>query len=248
MMRKTVFAFAVLCLAVLPASAVKKGNIQPAVKEGKYIETDPLTVAKLPYLPIPNTKEDYALVQSLGKTTSVVIGRFADGEKQVVFVSDSNGDGKVDISTVYYPDQKKFRTSSQPEKDYPADAFKKMKQDIILGARGEFNPNAEGSDFVKRIVEKKNNIVVKVRFKNGYRVFVNDSDDANIHRAIFYFSDNRKSGGGADLAFNVSFRNVGPLMVSPIITYGVFCKDSEDPVVLETVTELSSYTAKFFGE
>lgn len=248
MMKNTALALAVLCLAVIPASAAKKGNIQTSVKQGKYIETDLLSAAKLPYLPIPNTKEDYAFIQSLGKSTSVVIGRFADGEKQIVLIGDSDGDGKVDISSVYYPDQKKFKNSSQPEKEYSAEAFKKMKQDIILGARGEFNPNAEGSDFVKRMVVKKNNIVVKVRFKNGYRVFINDSDDATMHRAIFYFSDNRKSGGGADLAFNVAFRNVGPLMISPIINYGVFCKDSEDPVVFETVTELSAQTAKYFGE
>jgi hypothetical protein len=239
---------AVLCVIALPAAAEKKGKIQSAVKEGKYIESDLLSTAKLPYLPIPNTKDDYAFLQSIGKSTSVVVGRFSDGEKQIIFISDMNGDGKVDVSSTYYPDLKKFRNSTQPDKDYPSDRFKKMKEDIIRGAKGELNPNSEGADFVKRIAEKKNNIVMKVRFKNGFRVFVNDADDANLHRGIFYFSDNRKSEGGVDLAFKVEFHNVGPLMVSPIINYGVFCKDSLDASVIDVVTDLSQHTSKFFGE
>ena len=248
MLKYSVLALSVCCALALPGFAEKKGKIQPSVKEGKYIETDQVTAAKLPYLPIPSAKEDYAFLQSLGSASSIVVGHFSDGEKQITLVSDTNGDGKVDVASIYYPDIKKYKTYSQADKEYPADKFKQMKESIIRGVKGDLNPNVEGADFVKKMAEKKNNIVVKVRFKNGFRVFINDSDDANIHRSIFYFSDNRKSGGGADLAFRVEFHNVGPLMVSPIINYGVFCKDSTDPLIAETVTELSAHTAKYFGE
>jgi hypothetical protein len=241
--------FLLVTVFMFPVFAEKKGvKIQSTIKEGKYNETDILTASKLPYLPIPGTKEDYVIYQSIGKVSNIVIGRFSGGEKEIIFLSDDNGDGKVKTGSIYYPDLKKFKTIAQPNIEYPAERFKKLKLDVINGVQGEVTPNREGSDFIKKSVDKRSDLVMKVRTKNGFRVFVNDADDSNIHRAIFYYSNNRKSGGGADLAFKVEYNNVGNQMVSPIINFCVYCKDSEDPVAFEAVDDLSKYTAKFLGE
>ena len=35
---------------------------------------------------------------------------------------------------------------------------------------------------------------------------------------------------------------------APVISCNVYCKDSTDPVVVETVDELSKFTGSYFGE
>jgi hypothetical protein len=239
----------VMFLLILPASAEKSSNkIMSTVKEGKYNEKDPITASKLMYLPIPSTKEDYAILQSEGKRTSIVLGRFKTGEKEIQLVADENGDGKIDTLVTYYPDTRKTVRNPQPSTVYSSEQFRKMKTDIINGVRMDLSPNPEGAAFIKKIIEGKSNIVKKVKFKNGYKVFIDDPDDMKTHRAMFYFGNNKKAGGGGDLAFEVRFHNVGSGMLSPIVNFSVYTRDSLDPVVIETVDDLVAYTAKNFGE
>ena len=246
---RTAAVAAVILSVVMPLHAEKKAiKLMSTVKEGKYDATDQISAAKLAYLPIPGTKEDYVIFQSIGKVSTLVIGRFASGEKEIFYISDTNGDGKVDEGTTYFPDIKKFRAVAQVAQQYTPEKFKQMKLDVINGVRGELNPNQEGVSYIKKNVEKRSDIVKKTRYKNGFRVFINDPDDQNLHRAIFYYSNNKKSTGGADLAFKVEYRNVGTQMISPIINYNVYCKDSDDPVVAEVVDDLSKFTAQYFGE
>ncbi|MGL4368795.1 MAG: hypothetical protein ACRCUT_03870 [Spirochaetota bacterium] len=142
MNKKMIFfaSAAVICSLLFPAAAAKKPQkVMPTVKEGKYNETDLLTASKLPYLPIPGTKEDYAIFQSIGKVSTIVIGRFSQGEKEIVYLSDRNGDGKVDEGSSYFPDIKKFKAIGNPGGEYPAERFRKMKMDIINGISGELS-------------------------------------------------------------------------------------------------------------
>jgi len=139
----------VMLLLILPAMAEKTSNtIMSTVKEGSYNEKDPITASKLMYLPIPSTKEDYAMLQSEGKRTSIVIGRFKMGEKEILLISDENGDGKVDLAASYFPDTKKTVRNPNPSALYSDEQFKQMKIDIISGVRKELfpNPNLNSKD------------------------------------------------------------------------------------------------------
>jgi hypothetical protein len=238
-----------LSLFIFPLMAERVNTrILTSVKEGKYEESDLLIIGRIPYLPIPSTKEDYAILQAIGKVTNVVIGRFKSGEREIVFLSDENNDGTVDRGVIYYPDTKKLAKITQPAKDYPAEQFKRMKLDIISGVSEDLTPNAEGSVYLKKLLESKSPLLRKVHFKNGFRSFINDPDDPKLHRVIFYYSNNQKADGGVDLAFEVIYRNVGSQMIAPVVKYSVYAKGSTDPVIAEVVSDLSAVTAKFFGE
>jgi hypothetical protein len=246
---KKVVLLLFLSLFIFPLMAERLNNkIQSSVKEGRYEESDTLIVGRLPYLPIPSSKEDYAILQAIGSVTNIVIGNFKSGERKVIFISDTNADGTVDSGAIYYPDTKKLAKITQPAKDYPADLFKKMKLEIINGVSEDLTPNAEGSVYLKKLLESKSGLLRKVHYRNGYRTFINDPDDPKLHRVIFYYSNNQKANGGVDLAFEVVYRNVGSQMIAPIVKYSVYAKGSTDPVIAEVVNDLFAVTTKFFGE
>ncbi|HEY1407140.1 MAG TPA: hypothetical protein VF857_11070, partial [Spirochaetota bacterium] len=214
----------------------------------KYQETDLITAGKLRYLPIPLGKENYAFLQSVGKVSNIVVGFFKEGEHRIVWISDENGDGTVDTGAIYFPDTGKIARIQNLGTEYSPETFKKMKLEIITSEKSDLTLNPEGSIYLKKIIESKSNLVKKIRFKNGYRAFVNDPDDPNNHRVIFYYSNNEKAEGGSDLAFEVRFHNNGSQMIRPVITYNVYCKDSVDPVVIDVVNDLTQFTKKNFGE
>jgi hypothetical protein len=218
-------------------------RIMPPDGEGSYGETDKLSVNKISKLPVPNSREDYAFIQSIGNETCVVLGLFKGNDRRIIMITDSNNDGKADGVATYYADTRRTVVSKTPAKDYSEDQLKKMKQDIINGVQGEVFPNPEGSAYLKKVINGKPGSYKRARFKNGYKIFVDDPDILDLHRVIFYYSNNTRSGGAADLAFEVVYNQVGPQMVSPVIKFSVYCKDSTDPVVQETVKELLDYTS-----
>jgi len=243
----------ILCLVIagtaMSAFAERLNKtIMPSTKEGKYNESNPITVGQLPYLPIPSGREDYAFLQSIGKVTNVVIGYFMEGERRIVWISDSNSDGTVDTGMIYYPETKKISKVQDIQKDYSPDKFAALKKEIISGQSKNLTLNPEGALYLKKIIESKSALVKKVRYRNGFRTLVNDPDDTTTHRVMFYYSNNEKSGGGSDLVFQVYYHNQGPSMIAPVIPCNVYCKDSSDPVVVEAVNELSKFTGKYFGE
>jgi hypothetical protein len=234
---------------MLPVFAERTNKTaQPSVKEGQYNGSEIVTGGKLAYLPIPIGREDYAFLQSIGKVTSIVIGYFMEGDRRIVWITDSNGDGTVDDGMIYYPENGKTSRIQNFSKEYTPEKFKKMKQDIISGKSQDLKLNPEGTLYLKKIVEAKSGLVKKVRYRNGFRTFVNDPDDPSTHRVMFYYSNNVKSGGGSDLVFEVFYHNQGTNMVSPVINCNVYCKDSYDPVVIEAVDDLSKFTSTYFGD
>jgi hypothetical protein len=246
-MKKFITAGALLSVFIFTAFPVLSEKattkVQTAVSEGKYNETDALTFTKLAYMPIPLAKEDYAILQSIGRESHIVIGQFKSGDRKIILITDKNNDGTVDEVSTYMVDSKKTIRSKNPAQMYSAETFKKMKIEIIEGKRGELSPNAEGSVYAKKLIDSSTNIIRKVKAKNGYKVFVEDPDSRDNHRAMFYFSNN-ESVGGADLAFEVVYFNVGSRMVSSVVRFSVYCKDSTDITIIEAAKELTAYTAQ----
>jgi hypothetical protein len=246
-MRKYLKAGIIISIFVFAAFPVlsEKASIKilPSVSEGKYNETDALSFTKLAYMPIPSAKEDYAILQSIGRECNIVLGEFKSGDRKIILISDKNNDGTVDEVSTYMVDSKKTIRSKTPLQMYSADAFKKMKLDIIEGKRGELSPNAEGSAYAKKMIDSGSNIVRKIKYKNGFKVFIDDPDSPNSHRAMFFFSNN-ESTGGADLAFEVAYYNFGSQMVSSVIRFSVYCKDSTDKIIIDVTKDLAAYTAQ----
>lgn len=218
------------------------------IVEGRYNESDVITAGVLRTLPVPKSNQNYAIYQSIGKVTNIVLGQFKAGENQIVLLSDIDSDGKVDKGFIYSTYDKKTIKINGLSKVYTEEKFKKMKLEILNGESSDMNPNPDGANYLKKLIQNKSPLIRKVKFKNGYKVYINDPDDESKHRAMYYYSNNQRSTGGVDLAFQVLYHNVGSQMISPIISYNVYCNDSDDAVAAEYVDELSKMTKTMFGE
>ena len=62
-----------------------------------------------------------------------------------------------------------------------------------------------------------------------------DPDDGAQVRMNFFFSVDKN---GADMVFEVKYRNHGVSRVSPIINFSVYCKDSKDAQLAEVAKKL----------
>lgn len=228
-----------------PLFSADAWEIKPSSEKGRYYETDILTPAKLANLPIPLTEEDYSFLQSIGAHTCLVLGHFSTGNRSITLITDKDSDGKVDDVSTYMIDLNKLLKSPDPAKEYPAEKFAEMKRQIIEGSKADLNPNAEGLKYLKKIISENSSVAKTVKMKNGYKVYINDADKQTLYRAMFYFSDN--SICGSDLVFEVRYRNVGTMNLSPAIKYSVYCKDSKDAMVCDVTKNLYSFTSERFA-
>ena len=233
----TVFAAAFIAVS---AFAGQGGHpVQSNVASGDYIPHVLIKIKDLKKMPVPNTNEDYAFIQSIDNETNVVIGRFTSGQREVLLLKDKNSDGVVDLAVQYFVGKNKFKYSARPSREWPKEKFEKIKLDIINGVQGEFKPNKEGSGYIKAL--QKNSERVK-HWKNGYRVFLMDPDDDTSERLNYFFSI---SSDGADLVFEVKYRNEGVARISPVINFSVYCKDSKDAFIIEQTKKFIEDAAKF---
>ncbi len=216
-----------------------RSPVQSNVKQGQYIPKIPVKISDLRNLPVPATNENYALLQAIDRETNIVIGNFNSGAREIVLIKDKNSDGKVDTVVRYFVDRKIYRYSPNPGKDYPGEKFKKLKEEILNGTQGELSPNKEGIPYIKVLEQDADRIR---RWKNGYRVFMLDPDDERFPRISFFFSTSNR---GADLVFEVKYRNQGVARVSPVINFGVYCNGSRDKYIISVTGKLIAEAKKF---
>ncbi|MCP4130253.1 MAG: hypothetical protein GY754_04660 [bacterium] len=222
-------------------SATKKGMpIQSRIASGVYVHTNILRISDIRNLPIPKTNVDYAFIQSLDTICNVVVGKFTTGHKEIIIYKDKNVDGKVDIIAHWYVDRKKFKFEPDPNKFCPPEEFKKMKEQILQGTTGKLNPNEEGIQYLNVLFQDSGNIR---RWYNGYLVTGLDPDDESSQRVVYFFSDNQVRG--VDISFIVKYVNRGLVRESPIIKYAVYCKDTKDKYLIDTVKKLMKEAKKF---
>lgn len=231
---------AIIALSVYGYAASAKKPLQSNIERGMYIHQELVTKDKIPGLPIPLTNEDYVILQSIGKVTNIVIGKFKTGDRTITLITDSNADGTVDSAYTWYVDDNKLDTDPKPETTYSVAQFAQMKEEIVNGKSARLSPNSEGIPYMRMLLKKPSNIT---KMRNGFRVSGTDPD-INLERVSFFFSDNNVNG--ADLAFEVKYINVGQIRMLPIITIGVYCKDSFDPFVSATAKKLSAEAVEFY--
>ena len=94
---KKIIVFTAFVVISFSLSAVLKNRAdQSQTKSGKYVPSDLVTKSKLKDMPVPHALEDYALLQSIGKVTNIIIGDFKSGENKITLITDKNADGEVD--------------------------------------------------------------------------------------------------------------------------------------------------------
>jgi hypothetical protein len=247
-MKKIIIFTAFIAISFSLGAVFKNRADQSGTKSGKYVPSDLITKSKLKDMPVPHALEDYALFQSIGKVTNVVIGDFKSGENKITLITDNNADGVVDAVSTWDYEQKKFSEIPKPSEHISKEKFLQMKKDIFAGASDSgLRSNPEGIHFLKKVMEERATRMVKVSKHNrGYRIAVTDADDTRKNRLVFSYSDNGILG--KDAAFEVHYRIVGEYNLIPVIKTGVFCKNSVDPYVIEVIEEIKKIISDNYKE
>ena len=214
-------------------------DVQRNIAKGQYIPAVDVTIKDMRNMPIPSSNENYAFIQSLDAVTNIVIGNFASGEREIILIKDKNSDGEVDLVAHWFVDRETFKFDASPTTTYNSVQFRKMKEDIINGVRGEVFPNQEGLEYIRVLYQNSDNIK---KWRNGFLVTKYDPD--NVVREMNRYSYSL-SADGADMVFEIIYTYKGANRVSPIINQCVYCKNSKDKVVIEIINKLLDETKKF---
>ena len=258
-MRKKINLFLTIILVIAIAqfnmeSTVKGKSIQSNIASGVYHPATLLNAQNLRQLPVPNTREDYAFYQAIDNVSNIVIGKFQTGERVITLISDtgtydekkrklsSKPDGKVDVVAQWFVDLKRLTRLPTSDKYYDTENFAKMKDEILNGKGDTLSPNPEGIPYLKSLLKIPSNIR---KVKHGFRVSQTDSDQKR--ERVNYFYSYRETTG-AEIAFQVKYHQRGRTMVSPIINYGAYCKQSKDPYAIETAKKLIQETLKYYQD
>lgn len=223
-------------------SRTKGRPIQSNIEHGTFVPGDFVTPRKLESMPVPNSNENYAIYQAIGKKSNIVIGNFRSKERTITLITDSNVDGKVDIVAHWLVDLNRIDIEPKPNEYCNQEKYAKMKEEILNGKSDTISPNPEGLLYARQLMKTPSNIT-KVR--HGFRISMKDTDEPTMVRVSYFFSHHPVDG--ADIAFHIKYYNLGTGRVSPIINHTVYCKKSYDPFVIETAKKLIKETAKYYS-
>ena len=234
-------------------SLERMGVTQSQIEKGHYVPRDLVTIAKLKFLPISAGTADYAFFQSIKKVSNIVIGKFKIGEREILLIQDENADGKVDLVASWSIDQNRIDKNGSPDTYCTPEDFKKLKEAIIngknetvtLGGKNvTITPNKEGMPVVERLIKTPSNIA---KHKQGFRISQIDPDEHTKEMLAYSFSFNDQNNT-ADMAFDVKYYYSGRTRISPTVNHGVYCLQSQDPFVIETVKKLKEMTGKYLSK
>jgi len=239
-MRNKIKVLTIIIMILFFTEIFSKRVLERKIEKGNYVPRILLNASSIRNLPVSKTRENYAILQSIGLVTNIVIGNFKSGEGIITLYSDRNNDGKVDFVARWYQSTNKVRFLPLPGKICSPELFKTMKMKILNGNwNTELSPNKEGGPYIKKII--MGNSTVR-RWRHGYRVLEYDPDRRSKIRTSFFYEYKPKLG--ASVVFDVKYHHRGRVDLSPVINVGVYCSSSKDAVVIEYMKDLVQYTSK----
>jgi len=242
----------ILSLIQINLNSAQRGLVIPTnIEKGVYIPADIVTLKNMKYLPIPKDANDYVFYQSIQKISNVVIGRFKQGNREIILLQDNDNDGKVDLAAHWMIETNIIDREGEPEKFCTAENFRKLKEAIVNGKSESFtiggkavaiSPNRGAFPQLETIIKSNSNIL---KSKEGMRVFKVDPDELSSEMDVFTYSINSKDGT-VDLAFDIKYYYSGQNRTSPIINMCVYCLKSQDPYAIETVKKISDLVSRYY--
>jgi hypothetical protein len=207
--------------------------IQASDFSGSDIFLQLLNEKRLELMPITADFRNYFLFHSIEDTSEILVADFVGAEKKVVLLIDENADNTVDITHEYYPDSKKKRTPAKTQSDLVYN-LEDMKRDIITGKifRETYSYKMSSFDTLERVIRRGSDYF---KYEHGYTVKVYDPDKPNTIMSEFFFG---RKDGAYDLIFKTRYYKLYHNVIKPPLSFSVYCKNSHDPVVKETVEKL----------
>jgi len=201
------------------------------------LQTKKLTQDRVKLFPVPADNINYLFMQSIENDTFIVIGDFSGLDKKIIFITDNNNDNTIDLVTEYYPLTKDLKKRNESKSKFFNKDIVKLKKDIIEGTvyRGNYTDDMKSLRTLESILNNPdtNSLYTDVY---GFNLRFFEADERSRNSALFSYG---KNASGYYLQFQtVYYRKDYKTEQKPTLSYSVFCKDTNDPVVKETVENL----------
>ena len=207
----------------------------PAVEED--IQTKKLTQERITFFPIPSDSINYLFLQAIDNDTSIVIGDFSGVEKKIIMITDKNNDNTIDSVMEYYPLTKDLKKKKESNSKFFTTDIAKLKKDIIDGTvyKGNYTDRMGSLNTLESILRNSDTNSLNADVY-GFNIKSYETDERHKHSALFTYG---KSAGGYYLQFKTEYyRKDFKTEQKPVLKYSVYCKNSNDPVVKDTVEYL----------
>ncbi len=230
-MKKNLFPMLVFffCLSVSVAfsqNTFRGGDLVMELVNQKTIE----------YLPVTRDFRNYFILQSIDDVTNIIIGDFVGADILITVITDTDSDGKSDKYYEWYPQVKKKKIQLKPTTTlFEGDG--KTKEMIISGEifKKNYSYKMSSLDSLKYMLKKGSDIV---KYEHGYAVRIFDPEKPSERMSEFFFG---RKNGRYDLQFKTNYYKLYNNVIKPPIPFSIYCINSKDETVKETVEELIRY-------
>ena len=222
---------------ILTAAALMMFMIPLFSNEFDDIQIKKLTMDRMKLLPVPSDNINYFFMQSIENETDIIIGDFSGLEKKIIMIVDDKSDNTIDTVFEYYPQTKVLKKGNSSQSKFFITDMAKLKKDIIEGSvyKGNFTDNMKSLRILENVLtdQNTNNLYADVY---GFNVKLFESDERHKNSALFSYGKNEV---GYYLQFKTEYyRKTFNTVQKPVLKYSVYCRNSNDPVVKETVENL----------
>ena len=201
------------------------------------LQTKKLTVDRMKYFPVTPDNKNYVFLQAIENDTAIVIGDFSGLEKKIIMILDKNSDNTIDSVIEYYPLTRDLKIKSDSQSKFFSKDIAKLKKDIIEGSiyKGNYTDNMIS---LKTLESVLNNPDTRSLYPDvyGFSVKYYEIDEMKKNSALFQYG---KAAAGYYLQFKTEYiRKDHATVQKPVLSWSVYCRDSKDIVVKETVENL----------
>jgi len=192
---------------------------------------------RLKFFPVTQDNKNYFFLQSIDNVTKIIIGDFTQPEKRIILITLDDDYKTIKYVTEYNPVTDELRDLEESSSRFFTTDVDRLKRDIINGSiyKNNYTDPMKSIDELKSVLERKDK---KSIFSDvyGFSVKFADIDQRKKHSAIFSYGKTIK---GYYLIFKTEFyRESFKSVRIPILKYSVYCKNTNDPVIKETVEDL----------
>ena len=197
----------------------------------------PVDTDRLKFFPVTADNKNYFFLQSIDNVTKIIIGDFTKPEKRIVMITLDKDYTTIKSVTEYIPETDEIRNLDESISKFFTTDVNKLKKDIITGSifKNNYTDTMQSLGALESVLKRKDSHSI---FPDvyGFSVKYSDVDDRKKHSAIFSYG---KAIKGYYLIFKTEFYRESFLSTRiPVLKYSVYCKDTNDPVIKETVDYL----------
>lgn len=233
-MKRTFKIFTGIILIVMAAAGI--------ATSGEYdgLQIKPVNLSSLQMLRLPKDNRNYFFLQAIGNDTCIIIGDFTTMDKRIVYILDKNADNTIDTVVDYYPEYKRMFVRKESASKFFNKDIAQLKRDIISGKvfEGNFTDNMYTLKELDTLVKNWDECAIG-HDVYGFNVHYYDIDNTNKLAGLFSYGKRPTGYYMQFITYFYKVRAVGDEY--PKINYAVYCKDTNDPVVKETVENLFKY-------